>query len=202
MRPTKTTILAATFAAALLSGITSASAQNAAPATPAAPGAAAGNNGGGRRGNFDPAQFRERMNERVKAALKASDDEWSVIQPLLEKVQEKQFAGRGFGGFGGFGGRGGNRTGDAGGGGTPAAGAPAADNNNRPRGGGGSPESQALRDAVENESSSPDDIKAKLAALRDSRKKTAAELEAARTDLRKVLTLRQEATLVSMGILE
>ena len=27
------------------------------------------------------------MNEFIKTALKATDDEWAVIQPLLEKVQ-------------------------------------------------------------------------------------------------------------------
>jgi len=200
MRPTKTTTFVAAFAAALLSGITFASAQNAAPAN-----GNNGGNGGGRRGggNFDPTQFRQQMNERIKTALKASDDEWGVIQPLLEKVQEKQFAGRG--GFGGFGGRrGGNNGGGgaAGAGGTGGGTAAADTNNNNNRQRGGSPESQALRDTLDNESSSADDIKAKLTALRDARKKNTAELEAARADLRKVLTLRQEATLVSMSILE
>ncbi len=194
MRLTKTTTIAAAIAAVLISGSTIASAQDAANTNQAA-------QGGGRRGNFNPQDFLQRMNDRVKGALKVSDDEWGVIQPLLAKVQEKQFASRSFGGFGGFGGRGGNN-----GGAQPAA-QPASqpaggDTNNRLRGGGGSPESQALRTTLENESSSPDEIKAKLAALRDAKKKNSAELEAARADLRKVLTLRQEATLVSMGYLE
>src|SRR5262245_39765095 len=54
-----------------------------------------GNNQGGDRGgdrgnrgqgNFDPAQFRQRFEERVKEQLGASDDEWKVIQPKLTKV--------------------------------------------------------------------------------------------------------------------
>jgi len=44
--------------------------------------------------------------------------------------------------------------------------------------------------------------KAKLEAVRAAHKKAAAELEQAREDLRKVLTLRQEAALVMVGILE
>jgi len=203
MRLTYTKSLVTAFCAVLLSGILSASAQNAAPTTPAAPGGAPGGAGGGGRrggGNFDPEAFRKQMADRYKELLKVSDDEWAVIQPLLDKVQAKQMSGRGFGGFGGFGGRGGN---GGNGGGTPPAttggAAPAAGGGQR---GGGSPESQALRDAVDNASSTADQIKSSLAALRESRKKTAAELAAAREDLRKVLTLRQEAALVSRGILE
>ncbi|MGE5608946.1 MAG: hypothetical protein ACM359_06815, partial [Bacillota bacterium] len=37
-------------------------------------------------GNFDPAQFRQRMMDRMKERLGASDDEWKVLQPKFEKV--------------------------------------------------------------------------------------------------------------------
>ena len=47
-----------------------------------------------------------------------------------------------------------------------------------------------------------DEIKTKLTALRQARKKATADLEAARAGLSKVLTARQEATLVLMGMLE
>jgi hypothetical protein len=59
-----------------------------------------------------------------------------------------------------------------------------------------------LRTALENENSSPEELKAKLTAVREQRKKATAELEQAREELRKVLTMRQEAALVAMGILE
>ena len=111
---------------------------------------------------------------------------WAVLQPLIEKVTTKQR--ESFGGFGGFG-RGGDRGGRGG------------DGNNtsdRP----GAAERAALRTALESESTPADDLKAKLEALRASRKKIAAELAAAREDLKKVVTVRQEAVLVSMGILE
>src|SRR5206468_164574 len=132
-------------------------------------------------------QFRQRMNERLKTSLKASDEEWAVIQPLLEKVQTKQReagAGRGFGGMG--------RQRGGGGPGGGAGGAPGADQQGGNRGnrgggagGGGSAESDALRTALDNDSTSAEEIKAKLTALRDSRKKAAGELETAREDLRK-----------------
>lgn len=147
------------------------------------------------------------MNERLKTSLKASDDEWSVIQPLLEKVQDKQreaMAGRfgGPGGPGGYGGGGGRRNGGGGpngGGGGDANARPAGDQRRGPQ---GSAESQALRSALETDGTSTTDIKAKLEALRASRKTAATELASAREDLKKVLNLRQEAIFVLAGILE
>ena len=137
-----------------------------------------------------PEEFRARMAERVKTSLKVTDDEWTVLQPLIEKVttaQRDAMAGR-FGGFGGRGGPGGDR--GAGGGSTSG--------NDRP----GAAESQALRDALEKDSTSAADIAAKLTAVREQRKKAAADLAGARADLQKVVTARQEAVLFSMGILE
>jgi len=160
---------------------------------------------GGRRGGdrgpggFNMEEFRKRMNDRIKEQLKATDEEWAVLQPLIEKVQNKQrdtMTSR-FGGF--FGGRGGG----PGGGGDRAGGGDRGGGGGGDRGDrGGSPESQALRTALEGDSTSAEDLKAKLAAVREARKKAAAELEAARADLAKVLSVRQEAVLVSMGILE
>ncbi|MDD5350595.1 MAG: hypothetical protein PHQ12_10325 [Chthoniobacteraceae bacterium] len=165
-----------------------------APATPA-PAAAtpAGTPGAPNRDRMD--QFRQWMHETMKTSLKATDEEWSVIEPLLEKVETKQreaLVGR-FAAFGGR--RGGNRGGDRGGdrGARPGGDRPAP---------AVSPETEALKTALETEGTAPADIKAKLEALRASRKKAAAELDQAREDLRKVLTLRQEAALVTFGILE
>lgn len=146
---------------------------------------------GGDRGNFNPEEFRQRMADRLKTSLKITDEEWTVISPLIEKVQTAQreaTAGR-FGGFGGGGGRGG----DAG----PGGGNRGGDTTRA-----GAAESQALRTALESESTSPEDLKSKLNALREVRKKGASDLAAARADLQKVVTVRQEAVLVSMGILE
>jgi len=147
-------------------------------------------------------QFRQRMNERLKAALKVSDEEWSVIQPLLEKVQTKMRESM-MGRFGGM--MGGGRRAWGRGQGQENNGQP---NNNgsqdrpnrpeRPR----MPELEALQTALESDTTAPEEIKTKLQALRDARKKATAELEQAQEDLRKVLTQRQEATLVMMGMLQ
>ncbi len=194
------TTLAAACATALFFQASSGFAQDASPAPSAATTPAPTSTPGPGGGNSD---FRQRMNDRLKAALKASDDEWAVIQPLLEKVQTAQratMAGR-FGGFGGFGRRGGGGPGGPGGGGSAPAASPGASPSNR-WGRFSSPEADALRTALESDSTSPEEIKAKLQALRDARKKAAADLDDARENLKKVLTLRQEATLVQMGILE
>ena len=148
------------------------------------------NNNQNRRGGT-PEEFRARMNERLKTSLKTTDEEWTIIQPLIEKVQTKlrDSMGSRFGGFGGRGGGPGGDRGGNGGGGDQAA---------RP----GAAESEALRQALESDGTSPETLKAKLTAVREQRKKSAAELAQAREDLRKVLSVRQEAALVSMGVLE
>ncbi|HEY7115848.1 MAG TPA: hypothetical protein VH475_04625, partial [Tepidisphaeraceae bacterium] len=59
-----------------------------------------------------------------------------------------------------------------------------------------------LRAAIDDKSTSPEDINKKLAALRDAREKARAELQAAQKELKDVLSARQEAVLVSSGMLE
>src|SRR6476660_9941935 len=71
----------------------------------------------GAQNQVDPAQFRERMMNNIKKRLGATDDEWKVISPKVEKVMTAQRDARGGGGFGGFGGGGGRRGGGGGGGG-------------------------------------------------------------------------------------
>lgn len=145
---------------------------------------------GGRRGNFDPAEMRERMMRGFKESLGASDEEWKAIQPRLEKVMEKQrgvATGGGFMAMGGFGGR---RGGDGGPGGGGRGGRAEAS----------FPEADALRQAIE--SGTTEEIKTKLAAFREARKKREAELRSAREDLRKIVSVKQEAALVARGILD
>jgi Spy/CpxP family protein refolding chaperone len=62
--------------------------------------------------------------------------------------------------------------------------------------------SKALADTLDNKDAKPDEIKAKLTALRDARAKAREELTKARKDLTDLLTQRQEAVLVQFGILE
>ena len=147
--------------------------------------------GRGQRGNFDPAAFQQQMMDRMKTDLKATDDEWKVIQPKLEKVMTAQRDSRtGWGG--GRGGRGGGPGGPGGGGNTDPN-APASPLQTA---------SGELRATLEKEGSTPEEIAAKLTAYRDARDKARANLEAARKDLKEVLTPRQEAALVLQGTLE
>lgn len=146
-----------------------------------------GGGGGGR--NFDPAQWRQRMEERMKEQLGVNDEEWKVLQPKVEKVQQLQMQSRGGGGFGGRG------RGGPGGGGGPGGDA------NQPQ----SPVQQAsadLRSVLDNKDSTPEQIKVKLDAYRAARTKAREELTAAQAELKDLLSARQEAALVSMGMLE
>ena len=160
---------------------------------------------GGRpdRGGFggDPAQFQERMMENVKERLEVNDDaEWKAIQPLVQKVMDSQrqvMGDRVRGMFGaGRGGRGGggpdNTSGDNGG-------------RRRFRGGpfgGGepSPEAEALQRAIDSKASNSE-LKAALTKFIEARKAKQADLEKSQADLRKVLSVRQEAAASLMGLL-
>lgn len=158
---------------------------------------------GGPGQGFDPAQMQQRMLDRVKENLKATDDEWKVISPLVEKVMEKQRGTRGMGGFGPMG-RG------PGGPGPQAAPQSTGDQQGQRqgrgqgRGFGGTPmpEQEALQTALEKESTPAEEIKAKIDALRKARKQREAELQQAREELRKVLTVKQEAQMILTGMLD
>ena len=158
--------------------------------------------GGPGGGNFDPAQMRQRMMERVKEQLGADDAAWKVLEPRLTKVMElnrQTSSGRGgmfgmmMGGRGGRGGPGGDQ------------GGPQADR----RGPGPMGEQTALdkalaqlRTTLENQSASAEEIKTQLTNVRQTREKARQELAVAQQDLKKILTVRQEAILVSMGQLD
>ncbi len=147
-------------------------------------------------GNFNMADMQQRMAERMKDQLGASDDEWKIIGPRLTKVMTLRFQSRGQGMmFGGRGRPGGARGGDRGG--------------NRGGDRGGNPERELtgvakvaseLRTLLEG-SPSADQIKAKLTALRQAREKNKQDLAKAQQALKQVLSLKQEALLVLMDML-
>jgi len=152
-----------------------------------------GDRKGPQRGNFNPDEFRQRMMERMKEQFEVkNDDEWKIISERIEKVSElRRSIGSGFGGFRppGGGGTGGDNTGGG-----------------RTRGGGfgrGEPDAdlEALQKAIEAKAPA-DEVKAKLIKLRESRKEKEGKLEKAQEDLRSVLTTRQEAIAVMMGLLK
>jgi hypothetical protein len=153
------------------------------------------------RGNFDPAQMRQRMMDRYKERLEVtSDAEWKIIEERIGKVLDAQRDTR-IAGFGGFGG--GRRGG-------PGGGGPGGDNGNNNQGGGNRPPNpfaadnpnvDALQKAIDGKASS-DELKTKLAKVRDSLKEKEAVLAKAQEDLRKVLSVRQEAIAVMAGLLK
>jgi septation ring formation regulator EzrA len=61
---------------------------------------------------------------------------------------------------------------------------------------------EELRTALENKEAKPEEIKAKLTALREAKEKAKQELLKAQKELTKGLAPRQEAQLVLMGILD
>ena len=137
------------------------------------------------RGNFDPAQMRQRAMDRIKEQMGiTNEDEWKVIQAKLDPVMTKQreVMGGMFGGFGGFRGRGG-------------------DDANRLRGA-VEQASRDLRTLLEDKAASEDQIKQKLAAFREARDKARTELASAQKELKEILMPRQEAVLVTNGMLE
>ncbi len=149
------------------------------------------------RGNFDPEQMRQRMMDRYREVLEVKgDNEWKLISERVKKVMDARteigFAGMGFGG--GFGGRPG---GDRGGSDTNNAGG-------QPRrrfGPEPSAQEQALQAAIEAKAPA-DEIKTKLAKVREVRKAKEVKLEQAQEELKKVLSVKQEAAAVMNGLLK
>ena len=128
-----------------------------------------------------------RMMQSTRDRLEITDDtEWKAIEPLVKKVNElrmQQAAGgmRGMFGRGGRGGPGGDQGGRPSFGGEPSA------------------EQTALDTAIE-QNASKDDLKAKMAAFRKAREAKEVELKAAQETLKKVLTTKQEAVALQMGL--
>ena len=147
------------------------------------------NQGPLRRGNFDPAQMRQRMIERLKEQMEVTDDtEWKAIEPLIQSVMDARTATMGGMGRGMFG--------------PPRRGGDTGDQNTRrgPFGQTPSPEAEALQKAIDAKASNSE-LKAAIAKYAESRKAKQAELEKAQADLRKVLTVRQEAIATVNGLL-
>ena len=164
---------------------------------------------GADNGDFRQAmdQFRKQMDQQLKEQLGVSDEEWKVLQPRIEKIRTLQrearsgsgMMGQGPGGPGGPGGQGGP--------GRP-------DGLEGPDGPGGPDQSgQRQQSEVEKKASAlqklldanqpkAEDVKVAMTAYREACTKAKEALAKARNDLAELLTVKQEAVLVLMGLLE
>ena len=136
------------------------------------------------RGGFDRASMQERMVEMMKERLGASDEEWTVIKPRLSEVMTISQNARGTRGMRG-----------------------------RGRGNRDQQETEAptepvqiataeLQTTLDKEAPTAAEIKAKLTALRGAREKNKQKMVTAQQKLKEVLTVKQEAVLVMMSLLE
>ncbi len=145
-----------------------------------------GSRGGDRRG-FDRSAMEERMLSMMQERLGVSDEEWTVVKPRLKEVMTQSWAASGRGGMmRGMFGRGRGRE--------PQK--PDAD---------ASEVEKAvfeLQQTLEKDAPSSTEIKAKLTALRGAKEKAKQDLVKAQQKLREVLSLKQEAQLVMMGMLD
>jgi hypothetical protein len=145
--------------------------------------------GGGGFGNMDPAEMQQRIMDNIRDQMSiTNDEEWSVIQARVQKVMDAR---RDVGGpnFGRLFRRRNNDGGDNGGGGRRGGffGQP-------------SPELDSLQNAIDNNAPA-EQVKAAMEKYRASHKAKEAALEKAQDDLKSVLTVKQEAVAVSLGLI-
>ena len=178
------------FAALLIAAFTLPTfAQN--PPPPSQPGPTVRFGPGG--GNFDPAAMRERFTAGAKTALACSDEEWKLLEPKLIKIILLRFDTSGFGGMV-FRSRGGAR------GGASSFIRTLLDPNALPSQ--VEEKANALQQLLDNNETSTSAYTNALAQLRKAREAAKAALAAAQKDLASLLTIRQEALLVQLGMLE
>ena len=141
-------------------------------------------------------EFRSQMSNRMREQFGASEDDWKVLGPKIEKVQQLSRESRGGMGFGGM------MFGRGRGPGGSDRGGP------RPEGSSDRPQSEiektgsALRTVLQKEGATAAEIKSALDAYRTARTTARQNLETARKELKELLTTKQEAQAVMMGLLE
>jgi hypothetical protein len=138
-----------------------------------------------------PTEMRRRFQDQIKATLDVTEEEWARLQPKIEAVTRLQDQLRPAGGPG-------MPVGPA----MPGAGRPpgppfdASDASDFAR------KREMLQSAIEDEQTTPQALAANLAAARAARSRLQAELKTAQDELRNSLAPRQEAALVTLGVLD
>ena len=138
-------------------------------------------------------QFEKQREKRLQEELGATDEEWKALGPKIEKVRTlSRLVGE-----------------DAGVGGMPGGpgGMPGRAMFTRNLDPNAKPaeietKSQALQTLLSDKQAKPEAVATALKAYRDARGKTLQDLAKARQELKDLLTVRQEAQLVTMAILE
>ncbi len=151
-----------------------------------------GGPGGPDGGPPDPEQMRAMMDTRIKKAMSVSDDAWATLQPLIDKVEDLEHQ---------------SDTGPM------MHGPPHPDDDGDDHDGPGgddddhphSPVETAisnLKKVLADKSSTDDAVQTAMTAVEDAEKKVKEQLVAARKELKAAVTLRQQATLVALGVLD
>jgi len=146
---------------------------------------------GGPGGNWDPAAMQQRMMDNIREQLGFTNDTvWSAVEPLVQKVNDarRDVGGGGLGRMFGRGNRGGGQGGPPGGGRGGMFGTPG-------------PEEEALQKALDDNAPSGQ-IKDALAKYKAAHKAKQAKLEAAQAELKKVLSVKQEAQATLLGLVQ
>ncbi len=174
---------------------------------------------------FDPAAAMQMRVDNMRTPLgddgDANNDVWKVLSGKIQKVLQDQAdiqagtprGGFGAGGRGGRGGGRGGRGGGAGGGGFGGGGGGGGFGGGGGPGGAAAPAAPSTNPLVNantdlntlvsaSQPAAETDIKTKLQAVRDARSKLEKQLQTDQADLKGVTNVRQEAYLVSQGILD
>jgi len=141
----------------------------------------------GRR-RMNPERIREMIAQRMKTTLAASDEEWAVMQPFIEKIQTltRDLTGGGVGRMMMMGAR--QR--------------PMRQPENEEEETDLAKATRELQETLAKEDATADQITEKLDAYREAREAVKEELVEFQGALREIVTPRQEAQLTLMGILE
>lgn len=213
--------LAATIGGSMLLGTTITAQEQPRPQPQPGP----GGTGGGEGQQADLQQrindFRKRADDRMKTLLQASDEEYAVLKPRIEKLQGLQMASdTRMMGFGMLMGGGGQQTWRS-----RASDVPEGQRQERKPEEGAQParpagalggimsmfgvtsapamdKAREIQQALDAKDVTPDVLKSKLAELRALRKQAKEEITRAQEELRQLCSIRQETVLVLMGILE
>jgi hypothetical protein len=147
---------------------------------------------------MQPEQMQAQISQRLKELLGSSDDEWKIIEPKVLKVytltssQSRGFQMRSLMM------RSNNQANNQ----TNASNTQRANAGNRAANSASDKAVEELQALLQNSSATSAQIKKQLTEVRNAREKTQEELAKAQKELRELLTLKQEAILVSVGLLE